>query len=122
MVQNLSWLNIADNTGIKEAMVIRVLGGSNKKTANIGDIVVVSAKVVTPNSTIKKGQIVKAVIVRTKFGVKRNDGTVVKFDDNAAVVIKEDKTPRGTRVFGVLAREVKDHGYNKIASLAEEIV
>lgn len=122
MVQNLSWLNIADNTGIKEAMVIRVLGGSNKKTANIGDIVVCSAKVVTPNSMVKKGQIVKAVIVRTKFGVKRSDGTCVKFDDNAAVVIKEDKTPRGTRVFGVLAREVKDRGYNKIASLAEEIV
>lgn len=122
MLQNLSWINIADNTGIKEAMVIRVLGGSNKKTANIGDVVVCSAKVVTPNGAIKKGQIVKAVIVRTKFGVKRNDGTCVKFDDNAAVVIKEDKTPRGTRVFGVLAREVKDRGFNKIASLAEEIV
>ncbi len=122
MLQNLSWINIADNTGIKEAMVIRVLGGSNKKTANIGDIVVCSAKVVTPNSAIKKGQIVKAVIVRTKFGVKRNDGSCVKFDDNAAVVIKDDKTPRGTRVFGVLAREVRDQGFNRIASLAEEIV
>ncbi|KMQ92641.1 50s ribosomal protein l14 [Lasius niger] len=103
-------------------MVIRVLGGSNKKTANIGDVVVCSAKAVTPNSMVKKGQIIKAVIVRTKFGVKRSDGSCVKFDDNAAVVIKEDKTPRGTRVFGVLAREVKDRGYAKIASLAEEIV
>jgi len=122
MLQNLSWITIADNTGIKEAMVIRVLGGSSKKFAKIGDVVVCSAKSVTPNSAIKKGQIIKAVIVRSRFGVKRNDGSCVKFDDNAAVVIKEDKTPRGTRVFGVLAREVKDRGYHKIASLAEEIV
>lgn len=103
-------------------MVIRVLGGSNKKNANIGDIVVCSAKTVTPNGIIKKGQVVKAVIVRSKFGAKRVDGTVVKFDENAAVVIKDDKTPRGTRVFGAIAREVKDRGFSKIASLAEEIV
>lgn len=122
MLQNLSWINVVDNTGIKEAMVIRVLGGSNKKNANIGDIVVCSAKVVTPNGMIKKGQVVKAVVVRSKFGVKRADGTVVKFDENAVVVIKDDKTPRGTRVFGPIAREVKDRGYSKIASLAEEIV
>lgn len=113
---------MADNTGIKEVMVIRVLGGSTKKFAKIGDIVVCSAKSVTPNSAMKKGQVVKAVVVRSKFGVKRNDGSCVKFDDNAVVIIKEDKTPRGTRVFGVLAREVKERGYNKIASLAEEIV
>lgn len=122
MLQNLSWANVADNTGIKEVMVIRVLGGSNKKFAKIGDIIVCSAKSVTPNSAMKKGQVVKAVVVRSKFGVKRNDGSCVKFDDNAVVIIKEDKTPRGTRVFGVLAREVKERGYHKIASLAEEIV
>lgn len=122
MLQNLSWLNIADNTGIKEAMVIRVLGGSNKKNAGVGDIVICSAKTVTPNGMIKKGQVVKVVIVRSVFGVKRADGTKVRFDDNAGVVIKEDKTPRGTRVFGVIAREVKEKGFNKIASLAEEIV
>ncbi|WP_338961221.1 MULTISPECIES: 50S ribosomal protein L14 [unclassified Spiroplasma] len=122
MLQNLSWANVADNTGIKEVMVIRVLGGSTKKFVKIGDIVVCSAKSVTPNSAMKKGQVVKAVVVRSKFGVKRNDGSCVKFDDNAVVIIKEDKTPRGTRVFGVLAREVKERGYNKIASLAEEIV
>ena len=122
MLQNLSWINIADNSGVKEAMIIRVLGGSNQKTANVGDIVVCSAKTVIPSSTIKKGQVIKAVIVRSKFGVKRIDGTCVKFDDNAAVIIKEDKTPRATRVFGALAREVKDSGFSKIASLAEEIV
>lgn len=122
MLQNLSWANVADNTGIKEVMVIRVLGGSTKKSAKIGDIVVCSAKSVTPNGAMKKGQVVKAVVVRSKFGVKRNDGSCVKFDDNAVVIIKEDKTPRGTRVFGVLAREVKERGYHKIASLAEEIV
>ena len=122
MLQNLSWVSITDNTGIKEAMVIRVIGGSTKKFAKIGDVAICSAKSVTPNSTIKKGQVVKVVIVRTKFGIKRKDGSCVKFDDNAAVVIKDDGLPRGTRVFGVLAREVKDRGYSKIASLAEEIV
>ena len=113
---------MADNTGIKQVMVIRVLGGSSKKFAKVGDIVVCSAKSVMANSNMKKGMVVKAVVVRSKFGVKRNDGSCVKFDDNAVVIIKEDKTPRGTRVFGALAREVKDHGYHKIASLAEEIL
>lgn len=122
MLQNLSWINIADNTGIKQAMIIRILGGSNKKTANVGDIVVCSAKVVIPNSNFKKGQTIRAVVVRTKFGIGRSDGTYVKFDDNAAVVIKDDKAPRGTRVFGALAREVKEAGFVKIASLAEETV
>ena len=122
MLQNLSWANVADNTGIKQVMVIRVLGGSSKKFAKVGDIVVCSAKSVMANSNMKKGMVVKAVVVRSKFGVKRNDGSCVKFDDNAVVIIKEDKTPRGTRVFGALAREVKDHGYHKIASLAEEIL
>lgn len=122
MLQNLSWVTIADNTGVIEAMVIRVMGGSTQKFAGLGDIVVLSAKKVKPTSAIKKGQVIKAVIVRTAFGVTRDDGSKVKFDDNAAVIIKEDKSPRGTRVFGAVAREVKDRGYNKIASLAEEIV
>lgn len=122
MVLEQSRLNVADNSGAKEVGLIRNLGGSVKKTSNIGDIIVCSIKKALPNGTVKEGQVVKAVIVRTKYGVKRKDGSHIKFDDNAVVIIKDDKTPRGTRVFGPIARELREKGYLKIASLAPEVL
>lgn len=122
MVQEQSRLVVADNTGAKEVGLIRNLGGSVKKTSNIGDIIVCSVKKATPNGQIKEGQVVKAVIVRTTYGIKRANGTHIKFDDNAVVIIKEDKTPRGTRVFGPIAREIREKGFMKIVSLAPEVL
>jgi len=122
MVQQESRLKVADNSGARELLVIRVLGGSKVRTANIGDVVVGTVKKATPNGTVKEGKVVKAVIVRTKFGVRRNDGSYIKFDDNACVIIKEDKTPVGTRVFGPIARELRDKDYMKIVSLATEVL
>jgi large subunit ribosomal protein L14 len=111
---------VADNTGAKEIMCIRVLGGTRKRYANIGDVIVASVKKAIPGGTVKKGEVVKAVVVRTKKGVRRDDGTYIRFDENAAVIIKEDKNPRGTRIFGPVARELRDKEYNKILSLAPE--
>ncbi len=122
MVCNETRLKVADNTGAKELLVIRCLGGSRRKTANIGDVVVCSVKDAQPNGTVKKGDVVKAVIVRTKYGISRANGSYIKFDDNAAVIIKDDKTPRGTRIFGPVARELRDHDYMKIVSLAPEVL
>jgi large subunit ribosomal protein L14 len=122
MLQELSWLKCADNTGAKELMVIRALGGSKRRYANIGDVVVASVKKAAPGGTAKKGEVVKAVIVRSKHGVARKDGSFLKFDENAAVIIKDDKTPRGTRIFGPVARELRDKDYMKIVSLAPEVV
>lgn len=122
MVQQQSILKVADNTGAKEIMVIRCLGGSYRKTANIGDIIVASVKSATPGGVVKKGDVVKAVIVRTKKGLGRQDGSFVKFDENAAVIIKDDKTPKGTRIFGPVARELRDGDYMKILSLAPEVL
>ena len=122
MVQQQSQIKVADNSGARELLVIRVLGGSRVKTANIGDIVVGAVKKATPNGTIKDGAVVKAVIVRTKFGVRRDDGSYIKFDDNACVIIKDDKTPVGTRVFGPVARELREKDYMKIVSLATEVL
>ena len=120
MVQMQTYLKVADNTGAKELMCIRVLGGSRKRYANIGDVVVASVKKAAPNGTVKKGDVVKAVIVRSKHGLRREDGSYIRFDENAAVIIKEDKNPRGTRIFGPVARELRDAGYLKIVSLAPE--
>lgn len=122
MVQNETRLKVADNTGAKELLIIRCLGGSNRKTANIGDIVVCSVKEAQAGGTVKKGQVVKAVIVRTKYGISRENGSYIKFDDNAAVIIKEDKTPTGTRIFGPVARELRDKDFMKIISLAPEVL
>ncbi|WAM32433.1 50S ribosomal protein L14 [Caldicellulosiruptor naganoensis] len=122
MIQPQSRLKVADNTGAKEVMCIRVLGGSNKKFANIGDIIVCSVKDATPGGVVKKGDVVKAVIVRTRKGIRREDGTYIRFDDNAAVLIREDKTPRGTRIFGPVARELRDKDFMKIVSLAPEVL
>ncbi|CCY44992.1 50S ribosomal protein L14 [Clostridium sp. CAG:1193] len=122
MVQQESRLKVADNSGARELLVIRVLGGSKVKTGNIGDVVVGTVKKATPNGTIKEGKVVKAVIVRTKFGVRRDDGSYIKFDDNACVLIKDDKTPVGTRVLGPVARELRDKEYMKIISLAPEVL
>ena len=122
MVQQQSILKVADNTGAKEIMCIRCLGGSYRKTASIGDIIVASVKTATPGGVVKKGDVVKAVIVRTKKPIRRADGSYVRFDENAAVLIKEDKTPRGTRVFGPVARELRDGEYMKILSLAPEVL
>lgn len=122
MIQQESRLKVADNSGAKELSVIRVLGGSKVKTGNIGDIVVGSIKNAIPNGTVGKGQVVKAVVVRTKFGLRRNDGSYIKFDDNACVIIKDDKSPIGTRVFGPVARELRDQNYSKIVSLAKEVL
>ena len=122
MIQQESRLKVADNSGAKELNVIRVLGGSKVKTGNIGDIVVASVKKATPNGTVAKGKVVKAVVVRSKFGLRREDGSYIKFDDNAAVIVKEDKSPVGTRVFGPVARELRDLGFNKIISLAKEVL
>ena len=122
MLQEMSRANVADNSGAKEIGIFRNLGGSKKKVSRIGDVVICSVKKAIPNGTVKEGQVVKAVIVRTKFGVKRPDGSHIKFDDNAVVIIKDDKNPRGTRVFGPIAREVRDAGFMKIASLAPEVL
>ena len=122
MVQQETRLKVADNSGARELLVIRVLGGSKVKTANIGDIVVGTVKKATPNGNIKKGKVVKAVIVRSKFGVRREDGSYIKFDDNACVIIKDDKSPIGTRVFGPVARELRDKDFMKIVSLAKEVL
>ncbi|WGI36578.1 50S ribosomal protein L14 [Mesomycoplasma lagogenitalium] len=122
MVQELSRLVVADNSGAKEVGLIRNLGGSVKKSSNIGDVIVCSVKKALPNGIVKEGQVVKAVIVRTTYGIKRKNGSHIKFDDNAVVIIKEDGSPRGTRVFGPIAREIRDKGYSKIVSLAPEVL
>ena len=122
MVQMESYLKVADNTGAKEIHCIRVLGGSKRKFGNIGDVIVASVRKAAPGGTVKKGEVVKAVIVRTKRGVRREDGTYVRFDENAAVIIKEDKNPRGTRIFGPVARELRERDYMKILSLAPEVI
>ena len=122
MIHQHSILKVADNTGAKEIMCIRCMGGSFKKTANIGDVIVASVKTATPGGVVKKGDVVKAVIVRTKRGLRRADGSYVKFDENAAVLIKDDKTPRGTRIFGPVARELREKDYMKILSLAPEVL
>lgn len=122
MIQQESRLKVADNTGARELLVIRVLGGSKVKTGNIGDIIVGTVKKAIPNSTIKEGKVVKAVIVRTKFGVRRGDGSYIKFDDNACVIIRDDKSPVGTRVLGPVARELRDKNFMKIISLAPEVL
>lgn len=122
MVLELSKLNVADNSGAKEVGVIRVLGGSRKKTANIGDVIICSVKKALPNGLVKEGQVVKAVIVRSRYGMHRDNGSHIKFDDNAVVLIKDDGSLRGTRVFGPVARELRDRGYLKIVSLAPEVL
>ena len=120
MIQPLSRLKAADNSGAKELMCIRVLGGSFRRTGNIGDVIVASVKTATPGGAVKKGDVVKAVIVRSKSGLRREDGSYIRFDENAAVIIRDDKNPRGTRIFGPVARELRDKGYLKILSLAPE--
>ena len=122
MIQPESYLKVADNTGAKEIHCIRVLGGSKRKFGNIGDVIVASVRKATPGGTVKKGEVVKAVIVRTKRGVRREDGSYVRFDENAAVIIKDDKNPRGTRIFGPVARELRERDYMKILSLAPEVI
>ena len=122
MIQQETFLKVADNTGAKEIKCIRVLGGSKRKFGNIGDVVVASVRKAQPGGTVKKGEVVKAVIVRSAKGVRRADGTYVRFDDNAAVLIKDDKNPRGTRIFGPVARELRDKDYMKILSLAPEVL
>ena len=122
MIQQETFLKVADNTGAKEIKCIRVLGGSTRKYGNIGDVIVASVRKAAPGGTVKKGEVVKAVIVRSAKGVRRNDGAYVRFDDNAAVLIKDDKNPRGTRIFGPVARELRDKDYMKILSLAPEVI
>ena len=122
MIQQETFLKVADNTGAKEIKCIRVLGGSSRKFGNIGDVIVASVRKSTPGGTVKKGEVVKAVIVRSAKGVRRPDGTYVRFDDNAAVLIRDDKNPRGTRIFGPVARELRDKDYMKILSLAPEVI
>ena len=122
MIQEESYLKVADNTGAKEIKTIRVLGGSKRKYGNIGDVIVASVRKAAPGGTVKKGEVVKAVIVRTKRGVRREDGSYVRFDENAAVIIKEDKNPKGTRIFGPVARELRDKDFMKILSLAPEVI
>ena len=122
MIQQESYLKVADNTGAKEIKCIRVMGGSTRRYGNIGDVIVASVRKAAPGGTVKKGEVVKAVIVRTVRGVRRADGTYVRFDENAAVLIKEDKNPRGTRIFGPVARELRDKDYMKILSLAPEVL
>ena len=122
MLQQESRLKVADNSGARELLVIRVLGGSHVKTGNIGDVVVGTVKNAIPNSPLPKGKVVKAVIVRSKRGVRREDGSYIKFDDNACVIIKDDKSPVGTRVFGPVARELREKDYMKIVSLAKEVL
>ena len=122
MVQQQSRLKVADNTGAKEIMCIRCLGGSHRKYAEIGDLIIASVKDATPGGVVKKGEVVKAVVVRTKKGARRPDGSYVKFDENAAVIIREDGTPKGTRIFGPVARELREKNYLKIVSLAPEVL
>ena len=122
MIQQQTLLKVADNSGAKEIMCIRVLGGSKRKFGNIGDIIVASVKSATPGGVVKKGDVVKAVVVRTKKGARRKDGSYIKFDENAAVIIKDDKTPRGTRIFGPVARELREKQFMKIVSLAPEVL
>ena len=122
MIQQQSYMKVADNTGAKEIMCIRVLGGTGRRYGNIGDVVVATVKKATPGGVVKKGEVVKAVIVRSVKGLRRADGSYIKFDENAAVIIKEDKTPRGTRIFGPVARELREGDYLKILSLAPEVL
>ena len=122
MIQMESYLKVADNTGAKEIHCIRVLGGSKRKYGNIGDVIVASVRKANPGGNVKKGDVVKAVIVRSKRGVRREDGSYVRFDENAAVIIKEDRNPKGTRIFGPVARELRDRDYMKILSLAPEVI
>jgi len=122
MIQMQSRLKVADNTGAKEIMCIRVLGGTRRRYANIGDVIVASVKKASPGGTVKKGDVVKCVIVRSATGVRRADGTYIRFDENAAVIIKDDKNPRGTRIFGPVARELREKEYIKILSLAPEVL
>ena len=122
MIQQESRMKVADNTGAKELLCIRVLGGTGRRYANIGDVVVCSVKKAAPSGMVKKGEVVKAVVVRSVHGIKRADGSYIKFDENSAVIIKEDKTPRGTRIFGPVARELRDKDYLKILSLAPEVL
>ena len=122
MVQQETRLKVADNSGAKELLCIRVLGGSKRRYGNVGDVIVATVKSATPGGVVKKGKVVKAVTVRTKKGIKRNDGSYIAFDENAAVIIKDDKTPVGTRIFGPVARELRDHEFMKIVSLAPEVL
>ncbi len=122
MVQQQTLLKVADNSGAKEIMCIRVLGGTGRRYANIGDVIVASVKKAQPGGAVKKGEVVKAVVVRTKKGVRRDDGTYIRFDENAAVLIKEDKSPKGTRIFGPVARELRGKDFTKILSLAPEVL
>ncbi len=122
MIQMQSYMKVADNTGAKELMCIRVLGGTRRRYANIGDVVVASVKKATPGGVVKKGDVVKAVIVRSKKGLRREDGTYIRFDENAAVIIRDAKNPKGTRIFGPVARELRDKDYMKILSLAPEVL
>ena len=122
MIQQESRLKVADNSGAREVLTIKVLGGSGRKTANIGDIIVVTVKQATPGGVVKKGDVVKAVVVITKSGVRRADGTYIRFDENACVIIRDDKSPRGTRIFGPVARELRDNNFMKIVSLAPEVL
>lgn len=122
MIQPQTRLLVADNTGAKEIMCFRVLGGSNRKTANVGDVIIASVKSATPGGVVKKGDVVKAVIVRSRRGLRRKDGQYIRFDENAAVIIREDKSPRGTRIFGPVARELRERDFMKIISLAPEVL
>ena len=122
MIQTETRLKVADNSGAREILTIKVLGGSKRKFASIGDVIVASVKQATPGGAVKKGDVVKAVIVRTRSGARRKDGSYIKFDENAAVIIRDDKTPRGTRIFGPVARELRDGGFMKIVSLAPEVL
>ena len=122
MIQTETRLKVADNSGAREILTIKVLGGSKRKFASIGDVIVASVKQATPGGAVKKGDVVKAVIVRTKSGARRKDGSYIKFDENAAVIIRDDKTPRGTRIYGPVARELRDGGFMKIVSLAPEVL
>ncbi|WAA09423.1 50S ribosomal protein L14 [Fervidibacillus albus] len=122
MIQQETRLKVADNSGARELLTIKVLGGSGRKYANVGDVIVGTVKQATPGGVVKKGDVVKAVIVRTKRGVRRSDGTYIRFDENACVIIREDKSPRGTRIFGPVARELRDNNFMKIVSLAPEVL
>ncbi|CAG9622211.1 50S ribosomal protein L14 [Sutcliffiella rhizosphaerae] len=122
MIQQESRLKVADNSGAREVLAIKVLGGSGRRYANVGDVIVCTVKQATPGGVVKKGDVVKAVVVRTKRGVRRNDGSYIRFDENACVIIKDDKSPRGTRIFGPVARELRDNSYMKIVSLAPEVL
>ena len=122
MIQQESRLKVADNSGAREVLAIKVLGGSGRRYANIGDVIVCTVKQATPGGVVKKGDVVRAVVVRTKRGVRRTDGSYIRFDENACVIIKDDKSPRGTRIFGPVARELRDNNYMKIVSLAPEVI